>query len=1205
MTPSIAARTTTLARFPANLNLPEPQQSLVKEAAEAVRQEYRSSVQWKRLRCRKVQPLTTDPDQNIYVLDVGHALEFDWTWEGALAFRPQDPDQVAGDTILTDDFIGSPASEGAGNGRRGVWAGEVVEVDETKGRLFVSVGGTGSQPCCGTFFVRPFEFLVFLYSLFCRPEGDGLKKLLPARLNASRGDVHPAAAGPYSGLKEFERLWGHSWGVLWGPPGCGKTTNVGRQVAACLGDAGRTLVVSTTNKATDAAALAIGRGASQQSVEEGRILRIGKGADHEAYEAERLLALLRGTETELLREIGSLTRQLERTPSHEDRAVLRQQVQELRRGMKDSAFNIFVSPEVKVVIATAFKAVTLLCDPAIRSLVEAGEAPFTTVVIDEAGLMSRAVVAGMSLLASRRVVAVGDAKQLAPISKVSRVLPTSQAVWLASSSLTHLQRVGQVGPGVHMLREQHRMHPQVSKLVSHYHYEGALCDAPTVSTRQAVLPPLLAKQPRAIWYVLDEDGHDLPSIRAERGPGNLSWVRPATREVLRKLFSDPEVRKARGLFITPFRAQAREIAGYFAAEHLDGWSAGTVHGRQGTEADIVVFDTVNAGSCGWPYDEWKRLVNVGLSRAREFVLLLASRAEMNEPYLRPLVDNLAPRVLRRSGRGMAWVEAKALVVVQPDPQIAANPALFGHQIERRKALRPVMSAEQQRLCGYRMDGKPRLVRGVAGSGKTLVLAHWLQRTMQNLADKADARVWAVYANRSLHRLIADTIEDAWRAAGVGGQVPWDRVKLAHVRDILGLLLPKVGLHMRGNDFDYDAMAAQYLQRVPFEELQPCCQALFVDEAQDMGPNTLRLLSALVEQADPDDPKSRAVNIFYDNAQNIFGRATPRWSEIGLDMRGRSTVMKESFRSTRPVAEFALNVLYRLRPPEDDPDHKELVERGLVEATRRDGEPWWSVRFNQIDGPLPDLRVYETMESQIEALTGQLVRWIREEGVKPGDICILYNGSNIPYHLDRIARPALEGVGARLIEMSGPGVDRPEDAVVYSTSHSFKGYEAEVVVIPSVEQFIAKDKGILANTLYVAMTRARSLLVLYGYARRANSGKDAQLKAALLRTVKGCLDTLVETPPVEQQISNIDDFEGLLGQLGPDFRDWLGKLWKSYLIQQEPMKAEDGEILAEPLFWFQVDDQRFACFGDAAPRATTRHKLEDAGIKVVRPGDTPE
>ena len=91
------------------------------------------------------------------------------------------------------------------------------------------------------------------------------------------------------------------------------------------------------------------------------------------------------------------------------------------------------------------------------------------------------------------------------------------------------------------------------------------------------------------------------------------------------------LRKASGLFVSPFVAQARDIRRFFAEEGLDSWSAATVHSQQGTEADFVIFDTVNAGSCGWPYDEWKRLVNVGLSRAREFVLLLASRAEMREP----------------------------------------------------------------------------------------------------------------------------------------------------------------------------------------------------------------------------------------------------------------------------------------------------------------------------------------------------------------------------------------------------------------------------------------------------------------------------------------------------------------------------------------------------------------------------------------------
>ena len=53
-------------------------------------------------------------------------------------------------------------------------------------------------------------------------------------------------------------------------------------------------------------------------------------------------------------------------------------------------------------------------------------------------------------------------------------------------------------------------------------------------------------------------------------------------------------------------------------------------------------------------------------------------------------------------------------------------------------------------------------------------------------------------------------------------------------------------------------------------------------------------------------------------------------------------MKESFRSTRPMTEFAFNVLQRLYPDEESgPDHKELIEMGLVERVERAGIPWWT------------------------------------------------------------------------------------------------------------------------------------------------------------------------------------------------------------------------------------------------------------------------
>ncbi len=458
-------------------------------------------------------------------------------------------------------------------------------------------------------------------------------------------------------------LWSHSWGVLWGPPGTGKTYTIGQQVAKCLADrTERILVVSTTNKATDEAAVSIGKACQKShslnfTFEE--IARIGKSAHLESFEKLGLDAILKGSETDLLRHASHLSRVLHRSQTHEERAIIRRELQSLRKQMKDASFNSFVSEKVRVVVATAFKATMMLNDPEIRSSIEEGNAPFTTIFIDESGLLSRAATAALTLLASRRVVLVGDSKQLAPISRMSRVLPTSQATWLASSGLSHLNSLDQAHDAIHLLREQHRMHPEVCDVVSAYQYENKLVNGASVSNRSFALPDLIQEQPRAIWYVLDEDGDDIPSIRAERGPGNRSWVRPKTRSVLKKLFSDEKLKNGNGLFISPFMAQARDIRRYFAEEGMHSWSAATVHSQQGTEADYVIFDTVNAGSYGWQYDEWKRLVNVGLSRAREFVLVLASRAEMREPYIRALNSKLSPRILKWSGRSYKFVEVPA------------------------------------------------------------------------------------------------------------------------------------------------------------------------------------------------------------------------------------------------------------------------------------------------------------------------------------------------------------------------------------------------------------------------------------------------------------------------------------------------------------------------------------------------------------------
>ena len=1186
--------TSPIARYPVCLGLPDASSGLVKDAAEAVKQEYRNSIRWKRLRSRSVSAVTGEGGQTVFVVEVGHSIQFDWTWEGAVAFRPGDISGFRGDADVSDDFLFNADSETGSS----VWGGEVVEVDETNGRIYVSVPDPAHPPCTGTFFVRPFEFLAFLNAVYSEDDFSAIRSQLATRLEACRGNIHPVLASAFKGgLPYLTQLWRHTWSLLWGPPGTGKTHTIGKQIAACLADPSeRILVVSTTNKATDTAALSIGKAASVLSslLHDGRILRIGKSASYRVYKEAGLEEMLRGTETELLHQIAILNSRLQQAKTHEERALLRKDIRRHVRAMRDTAFNIFVSPAVKVVISTAFKAITLVTDPTIRSIFARGEAPFTTIIIDEAGLISRATAAALSFLASRRVLLVGDAKQLAPISNVSRVLPTSQATWLASSALSHLFNISQVGSAVHLLREQHRMHPDISKVVSHYQYDKGLLDSAVVRTRSFSLPPLLLGQPSAIWYVLDEESDD-PSIRAERGPGNRSWLRSITKGILAKIFKDDALRQVKGLFLSPFKAQAKDIGRFFADEKMDNWWASTIHSQQGTEADFVIFDTVNAGSCGWPYDEWKRLVNVGMSRARESMILLASRAEMGEPYMKPLVSTLAPRILTRTGRTFSWIEVP---VERPFPvpqAFATNPNLLGSQLVQRKILRPVMSSDQQWLCGLNMDGKPRLVRGVAGSGKTVVLAHWLQKTVMRLAGKPDARVWAVYANKSLKDLITETLEDAWKAEGNESPFPLGRVGLFHIIDVLNRLLSDFGLSVSG--FDYDGAAAKYLEHKPFDKIQPLCDAMFIDEAQDMGPNTLTLLTGLVEQSDPTDSKSRAVNIFYDNAQNVYRRKTPTWSEIGIDVRGRSTVMKESFRSTKPITEFALNFLYHFRPPDSDPDHKELLKRGLVEETTRNGHKWWDVRFNQVDGPKPIYRKFPRYEVEFEAIGDQILEWVQKEGVQPKDICIIYHGDWTAKTLLNCVTEKWKNAGIKaIVEKSRPR--RVEnDTVVLCTANSFKGYDAEIVLVAGIEQFVAQ-KEILPHHLYVAMTRARSVLALFGWARADDNGRK------LVAVVEQCLNNLLVSQKVELSASRLDEFHDLLGAIGDEHKKWLEDIFTTRWVEQEPLLSSAGEILAEPLFWFKDDERVYACFGKSEPSTYTLHMLEDAGIKVISPGQLP-
>lgn len=1205
------------ARFPIDLLLPRAEDQLVKDAASAIRQEFRDCCKWKRLRCRSVSIFAERDRGTVYVVHVGKSIDFDWTWEGATAFRPTSIDD--GPSISTSIY------EEATFDHELQWKGEVIEVDEQNGCLFISLDNPESIPTTGSFFVRPFEFLSVLDSVYNDCKQPEARADLASRLAATCGGVHPTVRHRQDAcLPHLEPWWQHSWSVLWGPPGTGKTYTTGQQIATVLDDpTERILVVSTTNRATDAVALSIGKAVIDRSparLSDGILRRIGKGVSIQKFAATGLESMLMGTESDTLRQIDNLASQLPTLDSWEEKALTRQKIGELRTSGGDQSKLNFLDPKVRVVTSTAFKATTYLKDTVVAKMLEEGDSPFTTIFIDEAGLMSRTSIAALSLLASRRVVLVGDSKQLAPISRISRVLPQKHQKWLTSSGLSHLDDLEQTPTAVHVLSEQRRMHPDVCKIVSNYQYGGILKTAKETVSRDANLASILSNHSRAIWYVLDEEQGDLSSIRAERGPGNKSWVRSVTHNVLEKLFSDPAIRGSNGMFISPFKAQCQAVANLFSKWGVKNWESSTVHSQQGTETDIVVFDTVNAGSYGWPYEEWKRLVNVALSRAREAVIVLASRSEMDEPYLKPLRSQLTASRLDDSGQSLQWQKVSATsdnlqkrtdqrpadlsVVSEAMPiyeTVSSAGNDLGKQFRERKTMKPVLSRDQQRIANSNLDGKPRLVRGVAGSGKSIVLCTWLAKTVKRMEGNEPLCIWAVYANRSLHKLLRESVESAWEELWKDSlydapDFPWQKVSLLHVKDVLAGLLPDAELSMDAFEFDYDRAAEEYLRRLDSATILPRCSALFIDEAQDMGPSMLKLLLSLVERSDIEDANSKPAHIFYDNAQNIYGRKTPKWSDFGIDMRGRSTIMRENFRSTNVIAELAVNALHRLVDPERKDDHNELMSMGLIEKAQINGQSWLKVRFNQIDGPKPFFRCCDRRTEELDAMANHLVQLIRVDGVSPSDICVIYNGKHVVQLLESILKPILSQIDVELSIQTNRPFERKPNTLVVTTSHSYKGYESEVVMIACVDQFVAGEGQVLANNLYVAMTRARSLLCLYA------SQECGAASRQILKTISSCIETMNTTPDVDMTTSIQDDLNDILDQIGTQHRAWLIDLWKRFKIRQEPIVDGDGNLLAQPLFWFQNGNCRVACFPLADADRSTVDRLRKSEIFCINPGD---
>lgn len=195
----------------------------------------------------------------------------------------------------------------------------------------------------------------------------------------------------------------------------------------------------------------------------------------------------------------------------------------------------------------------------------------------------------------------------------------------------------------------------------------------------------------------------------------------------------------------------------------------------------------------------------------------------------------------------------------------------------------VMDLAQEEIARNLGEGH-RVIHGVAGSGKTLILAYrcqYLARTLQK-------PILVLVFNRSLaswlrHQFDAQGLMDRVTVRTFHGWCA-DQLRLYHVAQ------PVAG----GN---YEEMVQTVVRAVDRGQI-PRAQygAVLIDEGHDFSPEWLTLAVQML------DPVSNHLLLHYDDAQSIYGERAKGFSfrSVGIAAAGRTKILKRNYRNTQEI-----------------------------------------------------------------------------------------------------------------------------------------------------------------------------------------------------------------------------------------------------------------------------------------------------------------
>jgi superfamily I DNA/RNA helicase len=391
-------------------------------------------------------------------------------------------------------------------------------------------------------------------------------------------------------------------------------------------------------------------------------------------------------------------------------------------------------------------------------------------------------------------------------------------------------------------------------------------------------------------------------------------------------------------------------------------------------------------------------------------------------------------------------------IMFPEVRVQTQGALFNDNdggAELPDIMR-VMDLQQEQLARSLGDGH-RVIHGVAGSGKTMILGYRAEY-LAKVHTPTSKPILILCYNEPL----AVKLESVMDAKGLTGKVhvrhfhKWCRDQLRAYN-----LLPtdKMSTDKLMQEFVMRVIQGIDRKQIPSGQYQ----AILIDEGHDFQPEWLKLVTQMV------DPSTNSLLLLYDDAQSIYERTRTKqfsFRSVGVQAQGRTTILRINYRNTRQILQTA-----------------SLIAADLLQADEKDddGIPVLNPISCGRDGQAPLVIRLPTLRDEANKVA-ELLWDAHQEGHPWRDMAIICRHYSV---MDECAGALTRRQLPHQVRKS-PGDFKPNaDTIKVLTMHASKGLEFPLVALVGVGQVAdeAEDDIEEARLFYVAATRATQRLFI--------------------------------------------------------------------------------------------------------------------------------